>query len=194
MAFWANALDVAVREEPVVLLAVELLVLVLLEPAVLVELQEDALRDPGEAQRSGCKVVGLGWAHALGLLRGGSTSKVVKADLEPLVRLGVQLVVCGDARSAPAHVPARSRLTLVAKLLRSNVLLRSHDLSRRAVLVRAADLRPGNRSAPLRARLLRVCAAHVKHAVVPLPRIPRKDVRRQRRADDVSCEIVAEVS
>ena len=47
-ALWAGTLDVAVRKEAVILLAVELLVLVLLEPAILVELEEDALADPGE--------------------------------------------------------------------------------------------------------------------------------------------------
>lgn len=46
MALGAGSVDVTVGEETVVLLAVELQVLVLLQPAVLVQLEEDALADP----------------------------------------------------------------------------------------------------------------------------------------------------
>ena len=46
MALGASSFDVSVREEALVLLAVQLLVLVLLEPSVLVQLQEDVLADP----------------------------------------------------------------------------------------------------------------------------------------------------
>lgn len=47
-ALGAGAFDVTIREEPLVLLAVKLLVLVLLHPAVLVQLQEDVLADPAQ--------------------------------------------------------------------------------------------------------------------------------------------------
>lgn len=46
VALGAGSVDVTVGEETVVLLAVELQVLVLLQPAVLVQLEEDALADP----------------------------------------------------------------------------------------------------------------------------------------------------
>lgn len=45
VALGASSFDVSVRKEALVLLAVQLLVLVLLEPPILVQLQEDVLAD-----------------------------------------------------------------------------------------------------------------------------------------------------
>lgn len=51
-ALGAGTLDVTIGEEPLVLLAVELLVLVLLHPSVLVQLEEDVLADPAAGKPS----------------------------------------------------------------------------------------------------------------------------------------------
>lgn len=105
VALGAGALDVAVREEALVFLAVELLVLVLLEPPVVVQLEEDVLADPAYPQSGVSELEtrrGEAVRGALGLLRRRSAAKVVKANLEPLVRVGMDLVVCWDhVSSAP---------------------------------------------------------------------------------------------
>lgn len=53
VAFRACALHISVGEEALVLLAVQLLVLVLLEPAILVQLQENVLTDSARSKRKG---------------------------------------------------------------------------------------------------------------------------------------------
>jgi len=78
---------------------------------------------------------------------------VVETDLEPLVSLSVQLVVCREeshksAADGESERPMRrpeSELTLVANLLRGESLLGSHHLSRGTVLVSSADLQPAGR-------------------------------------------------
>lgn len=67
---------------------------------------------------------------------------MVKADLEPLVRVGVQAVVCRwtTVSIQPVEYGKRSARTLVAQRLRAQPFLGGHDLGRRAILVGTADL------------------------------------------------------
>lgn len=66
---------------------------------------------------------------------------MVEANLEPLVGLGVELVVCMEElnQRGPLADEGGER-TLVAESLRVQPLLGRHNLRRRTILVRSADL------------------------------------------------------
>lgn len=94
---------------------------------------------------------------ALRLLRSRGAAKVVEADLEPLVRVGVQAVVCTWAIVSflPGEQGERSALTLVAQRLRAQPFLGGHDLGRRAILIGTANLWTFAKSAVLLERFMR---------------------------------------